>query len=128
VIVGDSSYFVALADRRDRWHTDAVRIRRTVTQEFLVADFVVAEVVTIVGNRQGGKTAQILDEYFVDETEVAFVDGRLLDEAMALHLRYDGRLSAADCVSVALMGREGIRDIVSFDSDFDRVRGIRRIR
>ncbi|MCK4454942.1 MAG: type II toxin-antitoxin system VapC family toxin [Thermoplasmata archaeon] len=51
----------------------------------------------------------------------------LLDEAMALHLQYDGTLSVADCASVALMSRKGIGGIVSFDSDFDKVRGIRRI-
>ncbi len=45
---------------------------------------------------------------------------------MAVHLRYDGRLSVSDCVGVALIGRRGIRDIVPFDSDFDRVRGVRR--
>ncbi|MFA5897030.1 MAG: hypothetical protein WC985_09055 [Thermoplasmata archaeon] len=42
---------------------------------------------------------------------------------MALHLAYDGNLSVADCVSVVLMGRRGIREIVSFD----RVRGLRRV-
>ena len=46
---------------------------------------------------------------------------------MALHLQYDGTLSVADCASVALMSRDGIGEIVSFDSDFDKVRGIRRI-
>src|SRR6266511_4114054 len=102
VIAGDASYFVALADGKDRWHADAERIRRTVPQEFLVSDL-------------------------VDAADIAFAEEALLNEAMGLHLRHDGRLSVSDCVSVALMGRRGIRDIVSFDSDFDRVRGIRRI-
>ncbi len=127
MIAGDASYFVALADGKDRWHADAERIRRTVPQEFLVSDLVVAEAVTIVGGRRGGKAAQILYEYFVDAADIAFVEEALLNEAMVLHLQHDGRLSVSDCVSVALMGRRGIRDIVSFDSDFDRVRGIRRI-
>ena len=30
----------------------------------------------------------------------------LLDGAMALHLRYDGTLSVADCASVAVMSRQ----------------------
>ena len=46
---------------------------------------------------------------------------------MARHLAYDGRLSVADCASLALMGRRGIQEIISFDKDFDRVLGMRRV-
>lgn len=127
MIFADSSYFVALADARDRWHEDALRVRRRVPQEFLVSELVVAESVTIVGSRRGGKAARTLYEFFVDACEVAFSDAPLLAEAMALHLAYDGRLSVADCVSLALMGRRRIQEIVSFDKDFDHVRGLRRV-
>lgn len=127
VILADSSYFVALADRRDRWHPDALRVKETVPQDFLVTDLIVAEAVTIVGSRRGGRPAKTLYEYFVDSCDVEFVEERLLRDAMVHHLRYDGRLSVADCVTLAVMGRRGLREIVSFDHDFDRVRGIRRI-
>ena len=128
MIVGDSSYFVALADRKDRWHQNALRLRKDVPSEFLVSDLTVAETVTIIGARSGGGAAQTLYEFFVDECDMAFVTGELLQEAMGHHLLYDGVLSVADCVSVTLMSRRNIQDIVSFDADFDRVRGIHRIR
>lgn len=127
LILADSSYFVALADERDRWHRDALRVRAEAGRDYLVHDLVVAEALTIVGARQGGKPARTLYEYFTDACEIAFADPVLLEEAMALHLRYDGSVSVADCVSVALMERRGIRTIVSFDRDFDKVRGLRRI-
>ena len=125
-MIADSSYFVALADSRDKWHKRALRL--DVPAKLIITDLVVAESITIVGERGGGKAARTLYEYFVDDCEVVFVDAELLDEAMALHLQYDGTLSVADCASVAVMSREGIGDIVSFDSDFDKVRGIRRVR
>ncbi len=118
---------MALADERDRWHRDALRVREEAGQEYLVHDLVVAEAVTIVGSRQGCKPARTLYEYFTDACEVVFADRGILEDAMALHLRYDGSLSVADCVSLALMERRGIRTIVSFDRDFDKVRGLRRI-
>ena len=59
MIFADSSYFVALADARDQWHEDALRVRRNVPQDFLVSELVVAESVTIVGSRGGGKPARI---------------------------------------------------------------------
>ncbi|MCJ2557341.1 MAG: PIN domain-containing protein [Candidatus Thermoplasmatota archaeon] len=124
-MIADSSYFVALADSRDKWHKRALRL--DVPAKLIITDLVVAESITIVGERGGGKAAQMLYEYFVDDCEVVFVDAELLEEAMALHLQYDGTLSVADCASVALMSRNGIGEIVSFDSDFDKVRGIRRV-
>lgn len=127
MIVADSSYFVALADRKDRWHADATRLRRTVPQEFLVSDLVVAESVTIVGDRRGGKAARTLYEFFGDQCEVAFLNALSLRQAMIVHLQFDGGLSVADSVSVALMSARGITDIVSFDPGFDKVRGIHRI-
>ncbi|MCJ2556655.1 MAG: PIN domain-containing protein [Candidatus Thermoplasmatota archaeon] len=99
-----SSYFVALADSKDRWREQAFGLK--VPREFLVTDLIVAESVTIVGERGGGKAGQTLYEYFVDECDVVFVDADLLDEAMALHLQYDGTLSVADCASVAVMSRQ----------------------
>jgi len=127
VFVADSSYFVALSDRKDRWHREAQRVKASIRPEFVVSDFVVGEAVTLVGARRGGQPAQVLYEYFVDECEIAFVDRDMLREAIAYHLQYGGRLSVTDCLSLVVMGRRRIGDIVSFDDDFDRVRGINRI-
>ncbi|HEY5538028.1 MAG TPA: PIN domain-containing protein, partial [Thermoplasmata archaeon] len=71
--------------------------------------------------------ARTLYEFFVDTCDIEFVERDLLEEAMAHHLRYDGVLSVPDCMSVTLMDRREIREIASFDADFDKVRGIRRI-
>jgi predicted nucleic acid-binding protein len=127
VLAVDSSYFIALADSNDKWHNDALRLSSKIPRGFIISDLVVAESITIIGERGGGKAAQTLYEYFVDECEIEFVDEDLLGEAMALHLQFDGTLSVADCVSVALMSQRRIGKLVSFDSDFDKVRGIERI-
>ena len=125
--VGDSSYFVALADPEDRWHRDAVRLRAAVPQRFVVSDLTVAEAVTIVGARLGPRNARTLYQFFLDACEIVLIDRGLLDDAMAYHLRLGGRLSVTDCVSVSLMERKGIREILSFDGDFDRVKAISRV-
>ena len=102
-------------------------MKNEVPREFLASDLVVAEVVTIIGSRRGGRPAQVLYQYFLDECEVEFVGEALLREAMVHHLRYDGVLSIADCASLDLMSRRGIRRIVAFDRDFDRARDVQRI-
>lgn len=41
--------------------------------------------------------------------------------------QHPARLSARDAVHIAVMERQGIRSILSFDSDFDRWPGLQRI-
>jgi predicted nucleic acid-binding protein len=126
VIFADSSLFVALADKKDQWHNDAVRLGPSVTKGTVVSDLVVAESVTIIGSRGGGRAAATLYEFFRDSCDIEFVDRRRLEAAMRHHLMFDGRLSVADCASVVIMTERKLRRIVSFDKDFDRVKGIER--
>jgi predicted nucleic acid-binding protein len=127
LIFGDSSFFVGISDSRDQWHARAARLRDNLPKQLVVSDLVVAESVTIVGSRAGGRAGRTLYEFFLDSCDIEFLDHRGLDDAMALYVRFDGKLSVADCASVTIMSRRKIRRIVSFDSDFDRVDGIERI-
>ena len=127
MIFGDTSFFVGWVDSADQWHARAVQLSDSLPEDIVVSDLVIAESVTIVGSRKGGRPAHELYEYFQDSCQIEFVDPEVLDEAMMTHLRFGGRLSLADCVSVALMGRRKITNIVSFDTDFDRVKGLERV-
>ena len=127
MIVADSSYFIALADKKDQWHHQAVAVKGRIPQEFKISTLTITEAVTAIGYRAGGKAARTLYDYFIDNCSVETVDRQLLESAMAVHLRFDGILSVADSVSVALMTRDGIRQIVSFDGDFDKIKQIQRI-
>ncbi len=127
MILGDSSYFVALANREDRWHRDAMRLSRSLRDRLLVTDLVVSEAVTLVGSHVGARAGMTLFQFFFDGCEVEFADEELMRSAMTGWLRYGGRLSVADCVCLEVMSRRGVGRILSFDSDFDRVKGIERV-
>lgn len=58
---------------------------------------------------------------------MVFVDRKLFDRAVEIYLKYDGTLSLTDAVSIEVMSEKGIKEIVSFDTDFDKVKGIARI-
>lgn len=127
MIFADSSYFIAIADRRDQWHKRAVKISKNVDTELLVTNLVVAESVTVVGARGGGKAGLAVYEYISDNCEVVFVTRDMLEDAMDIYLKYDGTLSVADAVTVLVMKKRGIKEILSFNSDFDKVENITRI-
>lgn len=122
----DSSYWVGLADSKDQWHERALALRGRVPARPSILDLALAEAVTIVGSRRGGKPARDLFRYFCDSCRIVYVDPELLDRCMDLVVAHDGRLSVTDSATVEAMVRDGEHDILSFDSDFDAVPGIAR--
>jgi len=128
LIFVDSSYFIAAAHEKDHWHRRAVELVGELSDEKLVSELVVEESVTAVGAIGGGKAGVNLYEYIVGNCGIVFSDRELLESAIQVYLKYDGTLSVADAVSVEAMRRRGIKKIVSFDADFDKVTGISRIR
>jgi predicted nucleic acid-binding protein len=123
----DSSYWVGLVDAKDQWHKPALALQPRVRGELRVLDLTVSEAVTIIGSRKGGKPARELYQFFCDSCHIIYLDDELLDSAMARHVAHDGRLSVPDCAMVEAMVREGETTIVSFDSDFDEIRGLVRL-
>jgi uncharacterized protein len=79
---------------------------------------------TAIGKREGigpalQVTLDVVDEVFpVDKAEVM---------RAAEIVQNPASLSARDALHIAVMERHGIRSILSFDADFDRWPGLRRI-
>jgi len=128
MILVDSSFFIALADRKDQWHVQAKKLQASLAGEtVIISDLIVAESVTIIGKRSGGKAGEHLYHFFIDNCEIVFADEQILKGGMSVFLRYDGTLSVSDAVSVNIMAMKHIDRILSFDSDFDKVDGITRL-
>jgi predicted nucleic acid-binding protein len=123
----DSSFWVAISDNKDQWHPRARELVGKVADPARVVDLAASEAITIVGSRRGGKPARELYEVFQDSCSIVYAVEDLFDLAMSRHLRHDGALSVPDCVTVEAMVRTKDRTIMSFDSDFDRVKGIERV-
>ena len=85
------------------------------------------EAVTGVGSVLGGKAGKEAYDVIVDNCTVELAIPERCARAITVFLHYDGSLSFADAVSVVLMQERGTQRIASFDSDFDKVRGIERL-
>lgn len=127
-LFADASYFIALTDPEDQWHAGARRLVRVAERRAPLEThaLVVGEVVAVVGSSAGGKAARQAYEGMRDNAIVHVPALDDLDEAMHDVVRYDGTLSLSDTLSLHLMRRRGIRDILSFDRDFDG-KGVRRL-
>ena len=126
MIFADASFFIAAANRRDRWHADARKLAGTMRGRPIVSDFVVAEAVTQIGGRVGVREGLKLFHYFRDACDVRYADSDLVEAAVDRWMTFGGKLSVSDAVSLEIMDREGVSEIVSFDSDFDGVEGVVR--
>ena len=128
MIFGDASFFIAVANREDRWHREARRLAQTIREPIVVSDLVVAEAVTQIGSRVGVREGMKLFHYFEDDCEIRFVEAKLLDAALQRWMTFGGKLSVSDAASLEIMSREGLPEILSFDSDFDGIDGVARRR
>lgn len=112
----------------DQWHEEAVKIINKIDREEKVtSDLMVAEIVTSLGDRAGGKAAINVFNYLEDNFTVISTDFEFLKSVKELYLKYDGALSVADISALKIMNNMEINRIASFDSDFDKVEGIVRI-
>lgn len=127
MIFVDSSYFIAVARKKDQWHERAKEIYDKLDEELLVSDLVVSESVTSVGAISGGKEGRVVYDYILDNCHIVYADKKMMDRAMEVYLTYDGILSLADAVSLVVMEDHSVRRILSFDSDYDKVKNIARI-
>jgi predicted nucleic acid-binding protein len=126
-VFADASYWVALVNDDDRWHSRAVELSSKVPLGVGVLDLAASDALTIVGARLGGKAAQTLYQFFLDSCRLVFSDADSLAAAMRRHLTHDGRLSVADCAIVEAMVAEQDQSLLSFDSDFDSIKGLERL-
>ena len=128
MIFVDSSYYIAIVDTRDQWHKKALELSEYVENDSsVVSNFIISEVVTEIGRRSGGKVAYAMYNYFTDNCEIIYIDRGMLSESVEIVLKYAGTLSLADATSVTIMDNMKIGEIISFDSDFDKVDFINRI-
>lgn len=128
MIFADSSYFIAIAREKDRWHKDALRVSEKIRESLLISELVISESITMVGSFEGGKAGKILYEYFIDNCRIEFINEEMMGKAVGTFLKYDGSISLADASSIEIMKKHGIKKIISFDSDFDKVKEIDRLR
>ncbi|MDG7005297.1 MAG: type II toxin-antitoxin system VapC family toxin [Nitrososphaerota archaeon] len=126
----DSSFVIALADEDDQFHRKAVELLPDLEKDQLISDLVLSESVTGVGSRLGYKEGrEVFDNLFHSPSvKVVFLSKRLAERSALTYARYGGKLSFADAVSVRMMQDNNVRAIASFDSDFDGVQGVTRLR
>ena len=117
----DASFYIGIADPKDQWHraaTDLLHFAQARSPLHTHA-LALAEVIALVGAVRGGKGARLAYESIRDACVLHLPTLDDLDESMRIVVRHDGALSLSDALTLHLMAREGARQVLSFDKDFD---------
>ena len=123
----DSSAFIARYLPDDQFHAAGVAEYQRLVKAgcaFVTSNYIFDEVVSRVKRRAGHARSREAGDRIREHPSLfrTFIDDELEDEAWRLHDKFaDQPLTFTDVTCVAIMRRQGINEIFSFDSDFDRV-------
>ena len=127
MIFVDASYIIALVVESDQWNKKACElIDKVSTSDKVITQAMIIETINLIGKCKGGKVGKSIYGYIKDNYTV-YNKSDLLDKSMKEFIKYDGTLSLADCTGIITMQDLNIHEIISFDDDFDKVKGIMRI-
>jgi predicted nucleic acid-binding protein len=123
----DTFYWVALLLRRDTWHARVTAFSHTLMDEDILftTDAVLLEflaAVSAAGPHLRQQAAERVEGMFADSsmrvievTRALFLDGLALYQS-----RPDKEYSLADCISMHIMRREGLTEVLTNDHHFEQ--------
>ena len=125
-VFADTSAFIALYDRRDKYHARAkIALKRIRKQKvrLVTTDYVFDETLTSILYALGYRTAVTVGDALLNSNvvEVAFTERELKEEAWRLFKEYGAmKCSFTDCTSFAYMKQKSLAHAFTFDEDFKK--------
>ena len=129
----DTSFLIAIHTAKDEHHSDAIAIKERIKNgEFgqcYFSEYIFDEFVTFLRAKSASTTSitQLGDALLREEiVRMVSIDTQLFSRAWDFFKKINA-LSFTDCTSVVIAKELNIKYIASFDSDFDRIIGLKRV-
>ncbi|MBI4067615.1 type II toxin-antitoxin system VapC family toxin [Candidatus Gottesmanbacteria bacterium] len=138
-VFADTGFFIAYYNHKDQFHHNAQQILKILKSQYqeleiLLTDYVYDEALIALLKSHpkiGYKRAETFDRDVFIKRKVTFIfiSESLFQSARTIFFRYnkDKIWSFTDCTSFALMKDYGLRDVLTFDSNFKEM-GFRIVR
>ncbi len=126
MIFVDTSFLIALLVKTDSHHEEALKIAESIHERKVINSTVMNETLnafTGKGGKIGKELYQIIEEMF----DIEYLNQSDYEHAMEIYLHFDSSINFSDCTILSTMIRNKIDKIISFDSDFEKVKGIKII-
>ena len=126
MILADTSYLLALFASNDERHSRASDLSARISEKVGLTDHVFSELITLLSRRSGSSEAyKVGTRILQSDLLILHVADEDLKPALET-VKSHSNVSMCDAISAVVMKKLGIRKILSFDSDFDRL-GFERI-
>lgn len=130
MLIFDSSFLIAFHNKNDVHHAAASRVMEDLlereNEQALLLEYVFLEVVTVLLVRRGLAVATAVARVLLEAREVEFVPcSEFFQEILeTFRTQKETALSFTDAAIVTVARRQKGSEIVTFDRDFRRVKGI----
>lgn len=127
----DSGVWIGARYKNDQYREKALAIVEAFLnkkiKEVHLTDYVLVETINFLLRKEGYETASEALNSFLESERVIirYVDKMMLMRIRELAQRYKG-LSLTDCSLAVLAEETGISEVFSFDTAFDKVKGVQR--
>ncbi|WP_407423832.1 type II toxin-antitoxin system VapC family toxin [Methanobrevibacter sp.] len=124
----DTGFLFVLLNSSEKFHENAIEIYefyRKLNSIKVINSVVLTEILN-KSHKLNLSSSEIFDVLKKD-TKIIYLSYKDFLEALNLNMLYGGAINYSDCTILKTMQDLGINNILSFDSDFDKIRGIERI-
>lgn len=123
----DSSYIIALMNKKAKKHKQAKQINELIKNEYTTIN---STVLIEILNNLSKKRYEVLRDDIINilynMNEIVYLTPQDYDKALQICKYYNFAINYADCTILKTMFDYNINTIVSFDRDFDKINGINR--
>lgn len=123
MIFVDTTFLLALLIKTDRYHDLALNIAKNIQEKKMINNTVLNETLnafTGKGGKIGKELYQVINEMF----DIEYLNEDDYKNAEDIYLNYDSSINYSDCTILVSMQKNKIDKIISFDSDFNKIKGI----
>ncbi len=123
MIFVDTTFLLALLIKTDRYHDLALNIAKNIQEKKMINNAVLNETLnafTGKGGKIGKELYQVINEMF----DIEYLNEDDYKNAVDIYLNYDSSINYSDCTILVSMQKNKIDKIISFDSDFNKIKGI----
>ncbi len=123
----DSSFLISLLIENEKNNKRSREISKDMTEYRIINNIVLSE--TLNGLRRYEKRINLKDIFnLINEMmEIKYLKKNDYEEAINIYHYYNGAINYSDCAILKTMGDNKVNKILSYDSDFDKINGIKRI-
>lgn len=128
MIFVDSCYIIALMNTKARKHEAALTLLELIENEAtLINSTVLLEITNNLNKKRYENVRKDVLELLYGMDNIHYLNKEDYDKSLDLCKHYGFSVNYSDCTIVKTMEKYKVNNILSFDGDFDKIKGINRI-